>query len=95
VKVALKFSNCVAELDSKGGYKQMARKRAEAIPPTPDPLKPSVQLLVKLGSIAVHADEMLSPGGHEYDKIELQTRLADPEVQAWIKEMGAFLPVKR
>ena len=58
---------------------------------------PSLSLLVKLGSIAVHADELLSPLGHGYDKIALQSLLTDPEVQEWIAEMSksGLLPVKR
>lgn len=62
-----------------------------------DPLKPSLTLLVKLGSIAVHTDELLSPGGHAFDKQAIQTLLGDPEVTVWIKQMtkAAFLPVKR
>lgn len=63
----------------------------------PDPLKPSVSLLVKLGSIAVHVDEMLSPKGHDYDKVAIQQLLNDPEVKPWIESMTdmAMLPVKR
>lgn len=60
-----------------------------------DPLKPSLGLLVKLGSIAVHCDEMLSPSVHDFDKIAIQQLLNDPDVAAWIKAMGAFMPVKR
>ena len=54
-------------------------------------------LLVKLGSIIVHADEFLSEGGHEFDKVAFEQGLSDPEVMAWIKEMTSqgFLPVKR
>jgi hypothetical protein len=60
-------------------------------------LKPSVTLLVKLGSIAVHADEMLSADGHDFDRIALQGLIADPEVVAWIKQMdaAAMVPKKR
>ena len=60
-------------------------------------LKPSAQLLIKLGSIIVHYEEMLAPGGHGFDKVALDTLLADPEVKAWMEAMdrGAFLPVKR
>ncbi len=63
----------------------------------PDPLKPSVALLVKLGSIIVHADEYLSPSGHQYDKAAFDHVLQDCDVQEWIKQMTdmAFLPVKR
>jgi hypothetical protein len=62
-----------------------------------DPLKPSVSLLVKLGSIAVHMDELLSPAGHPFDKAALDSLQKDAEVKAWLEQMttGAFLPVKR
>lgn len=70
-----------------------------------DPLKPPLSLLVKLGSIAVHCEELLAPprldkkrghvGGHEFDKTAAEQLLNDPEVKAWIKQMGAFMPVKR
>jgi hypothetical protein len=58
---------------------------------------PSLSLLVKLGSIAVHTDELLSPLGHGYDKIALQGLLDDFEVKEWIKEFTAagLLPVQR
>ncbi len=61
----------------------------------PDPLKPSLTLLVKLGSIAVHAQELLSPRGHAFDKVTLDTVMHDPEVEVWIKAMGVYMPVKR
>jgi hypothetical protein len=61
----------------------------------PDPLKPDVSLLVKLGNIAVHCDELLSPSGHSYDRITLQHLINDKEVQLWIRRMGALLPMKR
>jgi hypothetical protein len=62
-----------------------------------DPLIPPLGLLVKLGSIVVHVDEMLSPLGHGYDKLTVQASLQDPEVREWIAEMTrqALLPVKR
>lgn len=62
-----------------------------------NPLKPLPSLLCKLGSIAVHADEMFSKDGHAFDKIELQNRLADAEVIEWLEEMGklAMIPLKR
>lgn len=66
------------------------------------PLSPSASLLVKLGSIAVHADELLTltPAamrGHEHDKIAIQQLLRDQEVMQWVEEMhkNAMLPVKR
>lgn len=68
----------------------------EALPKS-NPFKPDLATLVKLGSIAVHTDELLSRDGHAYDRVALQSLLADPDVQAWIKAMDAqgFLPKKR
>ena len=62
-----------------------------------NPLQPHVSLIVKLGSIAVHADEMLSPHGHEFDKVVLLALLKDEQVVGWIEKMNAMsmLPVKR
>lgn len=62
-----------------------------------DVLKPSVKLLVKLGSVIVHVDELLSPHGHHYDRTAIQMLMGDSEVQEWIRGMDkmAFLPVKR
>lgn len=60
-------------------------------------LHPSMQLLCKLGSIAVHAEEGTSPQRHRFDIIALKNLLSDPEVMAWMEGMqkAAFLPVKR
>lgn len=62
-----------------------------------DVLQPSATLLCKLGSIIVHADEMLSPFGHSFDREALKALLGDPEVAAWIAGMGelALVPLKR
>ncbi len=62
-----------------------------------DVLKPSISLLSKLGSIAVHVEELLSPNGHEFDRIELKKLMVDPEVIEWLKEMDkeALVPKKR
>lgn len=56
-----------------------------------------MSLLVKLGSIAVHVDEMLSPGAHDYDRIAVLGLLKDPEVVEWITAMDrmAMVPKKR
>ena len=63
----------------------------------PSPLLPSATLLVKLGSIIVHMQELMSPEGHIFDKHALDTLWSDPEVVAWIAAMDkmAFLPKKR
>lgn len=60
-------------------------------------LSPPVELLCKLGSIAVHADELSSPGGHEFDHHALRALLNDPQVSGWLTAMGniALVPVKR
>lgn len=63
-----------------------------------DPLKPELRLLVMLGSIAVHAEEMLDvKKGHIFDMEILKALLNSPEVKTWLKEMDkmALLPVKR
>lgn len=62
-----------------------------------NPLQPSASLLCKLGSIAVHAEEMVSPTGHGFDKIAMQQLLDDPDVKQWIEGMDALamLPKKR
>lgn len=58
-------------------------------------LAPSPSLLCKLGSIAVHIDEMFSADGHAFDRVALQALLADAEVVAWIKLMDAASMVPR
>lgn len=60
-------------------------------------IKPSLNLLCKLGSIIVHAEEGLSDIGHEFDITTLQTLLLDPEVKEWLYEMSelALIPQKR
>ena len=62
-----------------------------------DPLKPSADLLVKLGSLLVHYEEYLSPGGRPVDKQVIDSLLADAEVVEWLKAMHklAYLPKKR
>ncbi len=60
-----------------------------------DPLKPSLGLLCKLGSIVVHFDEALSDKRHRFDVLAAKPLLSDPEVQEWIKAMGPLMPVKR
>jgi hypothetical protein len=52
-------------------------------------------LLVKLGSIAVHAEEFFGDGGYHVDAIAIKNLIADREVQQWIKSMGPLLPLKR
>lgn len=65
---------------------------------------PTMVLLCKLGSIAVHAEEMLEDkalgsksNSFAFDKSAIMTLLKDPDVLAWMAEMraSALLPVKR
>jgi hypothetical protein len=62
-----------------------------------DVLKPSLPVLITLGSIAVHAEELLSPDGRNIDKGVILQLLQNAELKEWIKEMNkmAMLPVKR
>lgn len=61
-----------------------------------DPLKPSVSLLAKLGSIVVHTEESIETG-HLFDRMAVNGLLGDPEVREWIGGMNALamLPRKR
>jgi hypothetical protein len=59
---------------------------------------PPLRLLVKLGSIVVHADEATTPNAdHPLDVSAIRALLADDEVQRWLAQMHeeALLPVKR
>lgn len=62
-----------------------------------DPLKPSLPLLIKLGSLIVHHEEAHSPTGHPFDLNAIKSLADDPEVRAWFEAMNkmAMLPVKR
>ena len=62
-----------------------------------DPLKPSMSLLAKLGSIVVHVEEAMSSKQHKFDILALQQGIVDPEVVAWLGEMRklALIPEKR
>lgn len=71
--------------------------RADGRAPRAFPLQAPTVTMVKLGSIAVHAEEFLSPTGHGFDKIALQQLLDDPDVKDWLFAMDklALLPRKR
>jgi hypothetical protein len=61
-------------------------------------LTPSVSQGIKLASIAVHADELLSPGGSvEFDGTAIRGLLCDPEVRAYLDALRplALLPEPR
>lgn len=81
----------------------MAKKKAplkittQPLKVKPNPLEPSLTLLLKLGSAIVHADEYLSPHGHPLDKDEFHQLLKDPELVEWLAAMTklALVPRKR
>jgi hypothetical protein len=53
-------------------------------------------LHLKLASLVVHCEEMLSPGGHDFDRHAIQGLIADPEVRAFVATFDpVLLPVKR
>jgi hypothetical protein len=58
---------------------------------------PSLSVAVKLASLAVHLEEMLSPSRHRYDVSAAETILRDPELRAYLAEMDklTLLPVRR
>lgn len=60
-------------------------------------LTPSAGVLIKLGSLAVHVEEMLSDDGHPFDVSAIKALLSDPELQEWFAAMNklALLLVKR
>lgn len=63
----------------------------------PNPLRPSVALLSKLGSILIHFMEGHAAGGHVFDIQAMTVLLEDEEVRAWLGAMDrlAFIPKMR
>ena len=60
-----------------------------------DPLKPDPSLLCKLGSVLVHADELISSNGHAFDRHALEQLVADPDVKEWLAQMDAMAMIPR
>jgi hypothetical protein len=62
-----------------------------------NPLHPKPSLIVKLGSIARHVEELVGPAPHVVDKHAIEALLGDPEVVEWMKAADnmALLPVPR
>jgi len=62
-----------------------------------DVYNPPVSVLAKLGSAVVHAQEMLGPKGHQFDRTALDAIMADPEVCTWLELAGdvALITLKR
>lgn len=74
-----------------------ASKRNPQSANKPDPLQPSMVLLITLGSLVVHIDEMISPNGHPFDVEAVKSLLTNQELKDWLKQMDrlALLPKKR
>lgn len=64
---------------------------------SPETLSPSLATLVKLASIAVHAEEAISDDGHDFDVVAIRSLLSDPEVRGLLADMdkAALLPKMR
>ncbi len=62
-----------------------------------DVLKPTPQLLIKLGSLIVHYEEFVSPNGSVIDKQTIDAMMKQDDVKEWFTEMRklALLPLKR
>ena len=62
-----------------------------------NPLKPTPALLCKLGSVLVHANELISSKGHAFDWHALEQLTDDSEVKDWLAQMDmmAMIPRKR
>lgn len=62
-----------------------------------DPLRPSMILLAKLGSIIVHYEELSSPNGNEIDKMALRMLSGNADIIEWMRAMRelALIPEKR
>lgn len=60
-------------------------------------LQPSVSVGIKLASLAVHAEELLGPDGHVFDRAAIESLLSDAEVVAYLDVLRplALLPEKR
>lgn len=59
-----------------------------------EPCKLTMSLMIKLASIAIHVEELLSSDGHEFDEKAIEGLLADAEVKAWLASIPAvYLPL--
>ena len=62
-----------------------------------DLFRPSPAIMCALVSAVVHAEEFMSPGGHQFDLTAFSQCIDQPEVREWINGMvkAGFAPVKR
>lgn len=78
-------------------YQQLWPMRQLVTESTGDFKLPSQSLLIKIGSLVVHAEEYLSSDGDPFDKVAFDSLRTDSEVQAWLRQMtnAGLLPLKR
>lgn len=55
-----------------------------------NPMKPSPQLLAKIGSAIAHAQECLGADGHHFDKLAFDGLINDSQVKDWMAQMRAI-----
>lgn len=72
-----------------------APPRLDGRPPRSYPLQAPTTVMIKLGSIAVHVEEYLSPAGHVLDFVALRSLLDDPEIKEWLAAMDKLALVPR
>lgn len=65
--------------------------------PEPGLLRPVPSILLALLSVAIHAEELLSPTGHAIDRVAMKSAMDAPGLREWIAEMtkAGYAPVKR
>lgn len=69
------------------------RKRGtlQRVPPKHDPLRPPIRVLEKLHTIALSAENLISPQkGKRVSRISLENALYDPDFALWILEMSLY-----
>ncbi len=57
----------------------------------------TLSLEIKLSSIVVHTEELISADGHMFDKVALECLLKDSEVRTWVEALqrNGLAPMKR
>lgn len=59
--------------------------------------KPTEAVAIRMASALIHADEFMSPHGHEFDLEAFRRVFDDPDVSAYLQELDALalLPLRR
>lgn len=56
---------------------------------------PAPQVAIALASVAVHAQEAMGPGGHDFDRLAIEAALQTPGVSAYLAELEALALLPR